>query len=138
MNRLCADDLCGVGLFFVSNGAQLIDGHIGGRRVVETLVAASQKKVRDLVSGACPACKRRTTKKFRIIRMSEDDQNVLGSFPMVRLFGHICSRLYFSLALACWIFHMCTRRHRDDHTVLRICGAKPRVHPMAGFHPYQK
>ena len=44
---------------------------------IEAFIAAGQEHIGDLVSRACPASKRGTTKKFWIIGVSQNNQNFL-------------------------------------------------------------
>ena len=79
--RVRSDQLGGVGLFRMSDPAQTFWGHFGMGGGVESFIAAGQKNVGDAVPGACPACQSPAAKKFRVVWVGEDDQNILRGCP---------------------------------------------------------
>ena len=87
VNRLRADHFRGRVLFVMSQRAQVGGSHFFCGGVVEAFVAAGQQIICDLVSGARPLCQRRAAKKFWIIGMSQNHENVLGGVPDVRFHG---------------------------------------------------
>jgi hypothetical protein len=52
---------------------------------VETLVAASEQDVRNVVTFECPFGERASAKKFRVIGVCKDDEDVLRRVPSVRV-----------------------------------------------------
>src|SRR5687768_2392971 len=71
-------------LFLMPDRAQRIGSHLRRSRFIETLVAAGQQLVGDVMSGACPLCQSPTAEEFGVVGMREDDENVLGGIPGVR------------------------------------------------------
>ena len=85
MRRVCADHFGCVGLFHMPNPAQAFGSHFWVSSGVEAFVTASQKDVGDGVPGTCPASKGCAAKKFWVVRVSEDYENVLRGSPVFGL-----------------------------------------------------
>ncbi len=79
-DRFDSDDGGGSVLFGVAGCADLV---CGGVDIIEAFVAAGQQEVMDLVTCPGPASQSGSTEKFRVIRMSQDDQDFLGFLPFV-------------------------------------------------------
>jgi len=58
------------------------------RSGIVALVSTSQEQVCDLVSRACPESERTATKKFWVIGVSQNYEDVLRRRPVFRLEGH--------------------------------------------------
>ena len=76
-----ADDFCGGILFFVADGAQFFGGHIWVRRRIESLIAAGEQHVGDVMSRACPFGECCAAEEFRVIGMGKDDEDILRGSP---------------------------------------------------------
>ena len=50
---------------------------------IETFVATGEQEIGDVMSRACPACQCGTAEEFGIIRMGEDDEDVLRGGPVI-------------------------------------------------------
>ena len=55
---------------------------------VETFVAAGEQLISDVMSRACPACKRRAAEEFWVIGVGEDDEDILRGCPVIGE-GHV-------------------------------------------------
>ena len=55
-------------------------------RWIETFVATSEQLISDVMSCACPASERRAAEEFWVIGVGEDDEDVLGGGPVIRLY----------------------------------------------------
>jgi hypothetical protein len=87
MNRVYADHFCGCELLFMPNGTQRVGRHLCGSRFVKTFISAGNQLVRNVMSLARPFCQCRTAEELGIVRVREDNENVLRGFPVVHSEG---------------------------------------------------
>ena len=67
----------------MADGAQRVGRHLCGGEVVEAFIAAGQELVGDVMSCACPKSQSRTAEELGVIRVREDDEDVLRGVPIV-------------------------------------------------------
>ncbi len=82
MRRVCSDHFGCVGLFRMSYPAQAFGSHFWMRGGIKSLVAAGQKNVGDVMSGACPASQCATAKEFGVVWVGKDNEKVLRGSPV--------------------------------------------------------
>ena len=51
---------------------------------IESFIATGEQEICDVMSRACPAGEGCTAEEFGIIRMGEDDEDVLRGGPVIR------------------------------------------------------
>ncbi len=125
MDRFHAQRRGGGRFFLVTQIAKFVAGNIM-IEVVAAFVAAGQQIILNVMPVPGPACQRSAAKKFRVIRMGQDDQDILRLFPGTKL----CFRSHS--------FCLCrshSRRFRDGRRALRICAVMLQVRPTVRSHP---
>ena len=72
--------------------------------IVAAFISAGQQVVLDMVSVTCPASQRSAAKKFRVIRMCQDDQDVLGFLPFSSGTIFLVFVIFATIAFAVFVF----------------------------------